>query len=306
VPIFPGETLGGRWNVDYKTGAFTHSQTDFYIGDSIPINVTRVFLNRLTYGAFGAGTGISYDIHPVGDSVRFTYMFIVAPDGENFRFTRTSPGTSWADAVYRAVDIRGAGANPFAGATISWNGSGWTLRMLDGTLMKFPAAHGQASEGQEGLLSIEDGKGNLLRIDRDRRGNILKITSPHGAYVTFKHDSDNRIVSATDYLGKTILYDYDANEQNQHLIRVDDPRDGITHYVYGQTGTLVSIVKPDGTAWLKANYDDHGRLAEMVFEDGDSCRYKYQTDAQGMIAGVDVIPSNRPTSRVSVTRATGG
>jgi YD repeat-containing protein len=306
VPIFPGETLGGRWNVDYKTGAFTHSQTDIYIGDAIPINVTRVFLNRETYGAFGAGTSISYDTHTVGDGIRFTYMYVMTPDGENFHFTRTSPGTGWADAIYRADTIRGGGVNPFAGATISWNGNGWTLRMSDATLMKFPAVHGQASEGQEGLQSVEDAKGNLLRIDRDRWGNILKITSPHGAYVTFRHDRYNRIVSATDYLGKTILYDYDPNEENQHLIRVDNPTDGITHYNYSQSGNLLRIVKPDGTIWLKADYDDRGRVAEMVFDDRHSCRYEYQTNAQGMIVGVDVIPSNGSPSRISVAGATGG
>jgi YD repeat-containing protein len=178
--------------------------------------------------------------------------------------------------------------------------------MLDGTLMKFPAAHGQESEGQKGLRSIEDARGNPLRIDRDRAGNILKITSPHGAYVKFKHDGYDRIVSATDYLGKTILYDYDTSEQQQHLIRVDDPAEGITHYVYGQNGNLVSISKPDGSTWLKADYDNRGRLAAMLFDDGRSCRYQYQTDAQGIIESVDVIPSDRPPTRVSVTGATGG
>jgi YD repeat-containing protein len=302
VPLFHGEALGSRWNVDFKTGAFTHSQTDFYIGDSIPINITRVFLNREAEGALGGGTGISYDIHPVGDAVKFTYMIIVTPAGENFHFTRTSPGTSWKNAVYRADDIRGAGGNPFAGATISWNGSGWTLLMMDGTLMKFPAVHGQVSEGQEGLLSIADGKGNVLRIARDRQGNILKVTSPHGAFVTFKHDIYNRITSATDYRGKTIVYDYD---EHGRLIRVDDPTEGITHYVYGQNGSLLKIVKPDGSTWIKVDYDDRGRVAEMRFADGSSCRYEYQTDAQGMITMVKVIPSNGPPRRVSLNGASG-
>lgn len=229
-------------------------------------------------------------------------MFIVMPNGENFHFTRISPGTSWWNAVFRADDIRGAGGNPFAGATISWNGGGWTLRTLDGILMKFPGVHGNVSEGQAGLLSIGDQRGNLLRIDRDSRGNILKITSPHGGFVTFRHDRYDRIISATDYLGRAIIYDYDVNE---HLVRVDDPKDGITHYVYDR-GKLLTIIMPDGSTWLKVDYDDRGRVARIAFRNGTSCRYEYQTDSQGMIAAVNVIPSNEAPKRISLVAPGGG
>jgi YD repeat-containing protein len=82
--------------------------------------------------------------------------------------------------------------------------------------------------------------------------------------------------------------------------------DGITHYVYGQNGSMVRIVKPDGSRWLKVDYDDRGRVAKMFFAGGSSCRYEYQTDAHGMIAAVNLIPSNGPPSRVSFGGATSG
>ena len=44
----------------------------------------------------------------------------------------------------------------------------------------------------------------------------------------------------------------------------------------------------------------------MVFDDGRSCRYEYQTDAQGMITGVGVVPSKGSPSHISVAGATGG
>jgi YD repeat-containing protein len=302
VPIFPGETLGGRWNVDYATGAFTHSQTDFHIGDSIAIDVTRVFLNKESDEAFGAGMSVSYDMYLVGDAERFTYLLLKMPDGEHFHFTRTSPGTSWIGSVFRGDSTSGPGANPFAGSTLWWNGSGWSLMQPDRTLMKFPGVRGNLKHGQGALLSIEDAKGSMLKIDRDSIGNILKISSPHNAFVIFQHDSHNHIISATDSFGKTVLYDYD---ENQRLVRIEDPKEGVTHYVYGENENLVEIVKPDGSTWLKIGYDDRGRVADLTFQEGSSCRYRYQTDSRGMIAAVDVVPSKGPSKHVSLASHAG-
>ena len=302
VPIFPGETLGGRWNVDYATGAFTHSQTDFHIGDSIAIDVTRVFLNKEYDEAFGAGMSVSYDMYLVGDAERFTYLLLKMPDGEHFHFARTSPGTSWIGSVFRGDGPSGSSVNPFAGSTIWWNGSGWSLVLPDRTLMKFPGVRGNLKHGQGALLSIEDAKGSMLKIDRDSDGNILQISSPHNVFVIFKHDNYNHIISATDSSGKTVLYDYD---EKQRLVRIEDPKDGVTHYVYGQNDNLIEIVKPDGGAWLKIGYDDRGRVANLTFQDGSSCRYRYQTDSRGMIAAVDVVPSKGPSKHVSLASHAG-
>jgi YD repeat-containing protein len=142
----------------------------------------------------------------------------------------------------------------------------------------------------------------MFKIDRDSIGNILKISSPHNGFVTFKHDWHNHIISATDSFGKTVLYDYD---ENQRLVRVDDSKDGVTHYVYSQNDNLIEIVKPDGGSWLKIGYDDRGRVADLTFQDGSSCRYRYQTDSRGMIAAVDVIPSKGPSKHVSLASHAG-
>ena len=259
--------------------------------------MTRIFLNRDTSGAFGDATGISYDIHPVGDVDKFTWISIIVPNGESYHFTRISPGTSRTDAEYLADDLRGGGINPFAHSTIVWNGAGWTLKTTDGTRLIFPAVRGALSEGHEGLVSIGNADGDVLRIDRDGDGNILKITSPHGGFVSFKHDSQNRITSASDSVGKTITYDYDSSR----LIRVDDSTQGITHYTYN-AGLLTKVVEPDGSDWLGVDYDDRGRVHQMYLHDGTSCRYEYHTDANGLIAAVDVIPSNGPPSHVSLAQ----
>jgi YD repeat-containing protein len=51
-------------------------------------------------------------------------------------------------------------------------------------------------------------------------GNITKITSPNGRWITFSYDGSNRVTQATDNIGRTVGYTYDASgrldPQTQH------------------------------------------------------------------------------------------
>jgi YD repeat-containing protein len=297
-PLFPGDLRYHRWNVDYATGVFSHCQPDFYIGDSIPINLTRIYLNRYESEAFGVGMSASYDMFLTGDADRFTYLDLIMPNGQQFHFKRISPGASWAGSVFRCDP---AGNDPpkstFPGARLWWNGNGWSLRLTDGTLMKFPAVRGTIRPGQGALLSIENGYGDVLTIKRDRNGNILEITSPHGASVILTHDKKDRITSGTDSFANTVTYSYDDFDR---LVAVRDSREGITRYSYNAGNNLVKVTKPDGAAWIQVAYDPQGRVVNMFFEGGSSCRYAYKTDPQGAIAAVDVLSSDGPPRHVTI------
>jgi hypothetical protein len=41
IPLFPGQPAPNRWSVNVCTGAFVHVQTDVYLPDVIPINLSR-------------------------------------------------------------------------------------------------------------------------------------------------------------------------------------------------------------------------------------------------------------------------
>jgi YD repeat-containing protein len=297
-PLFSGDVRYHRWNLDYATGVFSHNQTDFYIGDSIPLNLTRVYLNRFESQAFGAGMSASCDILLLGDSVRFTYLDLIMPNGQQFHFKRISPGDSWAGSVFRSDPASNqALKSAFLGATLWWNGNGWSLRLTDGTLMKFPAVHGNIRVVRGALLSIEDAHGNAFVIRRDHEGNILEIVSPHGASVVLTHDMKNRISKAIDSFGNTVSYSYDDFDR---LVAVSDSREGTTRYAYDEGNNLVRVTKPDGADWLRIEYDSQARVVKVTFEDGSSCRYAYKTDSQGAVVAVDLFPSNGPPRQVSV------
>ena len=130
------------------------------MNDILPLEVVRTYLQRDAQSrAFGVGTTLSYDMLLVGDTFPYTYQDLILPDGGRVHYTRTSPGTSYTDAVYTASTTPGT----FFGSTLSWNtaaGTGWLIRLKDGTVLGFPEAY-QAPARCGGLTSIKDRYGNV-------------------------------------------------------------------------------------------------------------------------------------------------
>jgi YD repeat-containing protein len=298
VPIYAREAMGHRWAVDYATGSFRHSQTDFYLNDTIPINFTRVFTNRFTNAAFGTGMSASYDITLAGDADRFSWVDLVMPTAEHFRLNRISNGTSWYDAVFRCDPQQfGSTDNPFSLSLLSWDGGGWMLKLVDGTSIRFSAVQGVFKPGRGSPVRIQDPRGNVLTIDRDDAGNILHITSPHGAFIDFRHDINNRIIYAIDSTGKSITYSYDDYGR---LTKVNDSSEGVTRYVYDSSSNLTQIIKPSDQPWVTITYDDFGRVIKTVFENGVFINYLYEFKPHGVITAVKVTSSAGSIQRVVI------
>ena len=164
MALFAEETIH-RWSVDTVTGMFRHAQTDFYLDDTPPIVVTRFHAGRSTEDAFGRAA-LSYDLSLSGDAMAFSYIDLSTPDALSVHFARTSPGTSYEDAVFRCATKRSESV--YRNSVLAWNGNGWTLGLTNGEHLQFPAAHGDIRIGQGSAIAIEDPKGGKL-FDRPRR-----------------------------------------------------------------------------------------------------------------------------------------
>ena len=135
---------------------------------------------------------------------------------------RTSAGNDIPGAVFEHT----ASPTAFYTSTIVWNGNGWDLTLNDGTVYVF---------GNEApLQSIRDRFGNRVTLTWSTtnnfgsgKGNILKVTSPHGRWIAFSYDGTNRITQAKDTAGRTVGYQYDAAG---NLWKVTDARGGVTEY----------------------------------------------------------------------------
>jgi YD repeat-containing protein len=167
---------------------------------------------------------------------------------------------------------------------------------------KVSGVTGDFKPGRGSPVSIEDGKGNILKIDRDGEGNILTITSPHRAFIHLQHDLYNRITRASDSLGHAIQYSYDDYGR---LAAVNDSAEGVTRYFYDSANNLAKVTRPDGRLWLAVEYDNRSRVTKMTFEDGSYNSYGYLTGAHGAIIAVKVISSNGSSRLVVVADIAG-
>lgn len=266
-----------EFEVDLHSGRFVLRQTDVFISDVMPVSLTRTY--RVWDGnsrAFGAGANHPYDICPTGTRFPYTYMDLNLEDGRQVHFPRISVGTGYADAVFR----HGSTNSEFYDARISWNGDGWTLNLVDGHTLIFPEAYHARSFAQGAPLEMRDGRGNRTQLKRDRVRNLETLMSPSGHTVTFRYDSDNRIIEAGDDSGNIRKYSYDPSG---HLETVSDGR--LTLYRFGYEDLLrasgydpylmTTIWDGNGKVLLQNVYGDHARVTEQRTADGQVYRYDY-------------------------------
>jgi hypothetical protein len=261
----PGTRTDRRYDeleVDLREGLVVTRHTDAFRPDSIPLVLTRAShgwdaMSR----AFGIGGNHSYDIFPVGSRNPWTFVDLVMPDGASLRFDRVSQGTDFTDAVYEH-HARGA----FLGATMRWNGTGWDLRSRDGSVLKFPEAY-SAKRGQQGaLVGMQDDAGHRAVFERDRDGNLKRLVSPSGSFLSFEYDNEYRVRQMTDDEGRVVRYTY----EDGRLVGVDDTS-RYTRYTYDD-GLLSSVSGNDGAQLVAISYRNQ-RVAGIVLADGRRVRF---------------------------------
>jgi RHS repeat-associated protein len=292
-----GHTSGGD-PVDLASGLFTYEKTDLQVADpAIPITVRRSYRpgDGNSY-SFGVGTTSDYDIHLWSVS-NYTSAELVLPDGGRVHLVRTSPGSSFSDAVYEA---RGAPGR-WAGARMVWNqaDNGWNLQVADGTIYVF----GEYAP----LQAIRDRFGHQLTLTRigGPNGAIRQLTAPYGRWVRFTYDAANRVTEARDNAGRTVSYTYTSGD-NSRLATSTDADGRTTTYAYDAHGRMETITDPRGITYLTNEYDDAtGRVARQTMADGGVYDFAYQT-ASGPHPNCDYTCLQEHVTQTTVTEPGGG
>ncbi len=167
---------------------------------------------------------------------------------------RTSAGEGFVEAAYGAVETSGS----WEGATLTWNTSrgDWVLRRRDGIKFVF----GMMAP----LQAIEDRNGNRITLIREGSisGPITQIRTPHGRAIYLRHDSDHRIIEATDNGGaQRILYSYDSDGR---LVKVTDPMGRTTRYAYDSENNMTSVTEARGKVLIANTYGANGRVRRQT------------------------------------------
>jgi RHS repeat-associated protein len=291
-----GDSAADGDPVDLGTGLFMLEKTDLAVPDTLSIVVTRTYRqNDAVSRAFGVGASQPYDAYLWSASVHdYSQTDLVLPTGTRVHYTRTSPGTGYADAVLEHTTTPGI----FYRSRIAWNAArrAWDLTFKDGTIWGL----GNGAP----LHFIQDRFGNRLTIHRasatpvynSPTGNITHIRSPNGRWVAFSYDTADRITQVRDNIGRVVRYEYDAGGR---LSRVIDPAGGVTEYTYDAQHRMLSIKDARGITYLTNEYDANGRVAKQTQADGTTYGFAYTLDANGKVARTDVTDPRGNVRRVT-------
>jgi RHS repeat-associated protein len=299
---------------DLKLGNFRLSFTDLTVPVAgIPISVTRTYdsLNANATDDFGYGwrmefrdTDLKTSLKPdptfeeLGiNTVPFdskTKVFITLPGGkrETFTFKPTS------HHLNQYLGAAGPGAAMYKPAFESQKGSTMTLSVKDANLVRNDYGEYYGVNGQpfnpenpafggiyvlttkEGLVYEIDAKTGDLLTATDANGNKLTfsdagIASSTGKSVTFERDAQGRIVSVVDPAGKKVKYEYDAKGD---LVAVKDREENRTQFKYEDEKRphfLTEVIDPLGRRGVKTEYDEKGRLKQMLDANGSAVELVY-------------------------------
>ncbi|KPF67252.1 hypothetical protein IP84_13990, partial [beta proteobacterium AAP99] len=232
--------------VDALTGEFRHIERDLYVPDVMPIDLKRIYRTRdllytgpnqimdPTIRPFGFGMSHVYEMYLI---LKFqespARIYLMLANGRYLRFEAVGDGT------YRHA----ATAGEYFGAYILNNGTDFVVYLRDGRKWGF-------SKYVARLKWMEDALGNRTEVLRTG-GYVTRVNSPNGRWIEFTYNAANRVTSATDNLGRTFTYTYDA--PNLRLIKVTDPLGGERNYTW-VGASITSITDPNGKVMVANEY----------------------------------------------------
>jgi YD repeat-containing protein len=260
-----------RFEVDLRYGGFVLRQSDLLLEDVFDVPLTRSYFSQdwvamSKVHAFGRNTNHPYDIAPLGTRRPYTYQMLVLEDGDVLYFKRISKGTGFADAVFMHTET----STRFYKATSAWNGGGWTLRLADGTAMRFPEAYNAKNMAQCGAFEMSDAAGNKLMLQRDGQRNLREIRTPHGHRIRFTYDDQARIIRAEDDRANSVRYGYNKDGM---LIYAISSSGAERHYEYD--GSLMTAIEDEHGHTLVRNWYNSTILVAQQYANGDVYKYSY-------------------------------
>ena len=207
---------------------------------------------------------------------------LILPDGGRVHYIRISSGTGFVDAEFESTNS----PTRYFKSRIKFNGNGWDLKLLDGTVYVFGDVRP--------MQSMRDRFGNTVTLTRTpaQTGNITRIDGPNGRYIVLEYDAANHVTKATDNTGRAVLYEYDLLGR---MTKVTYP-DGSTN-LYGWATCpagpitnvctqLLTLTDARGKVSLTNEYTG-GRVTKQTYVDGSTDLFAYTVDATNNIAQVD-------------------
>jgi YD repeat-containing protein len=255
--------------IDLRIGSVITRTTDLFIPGTIPLAATRCYRSWDNSSmSFGRNATLSWDLYPTGSRQPYTYIDVNICDGNQLHFNRISKGTGYADAVYE----HRATATAFLGSRFSWNGNGWDLKLRDGSMYLFPESYYAKKPVDGAMTKFRDAQGQTVKLERNDRRTLKRVTSPDGRSIAFKHDSADRIYEAEDDQKRKVTYLYDHGGRLVEVRGVHEERR------YSYESTYLMKVEENAQSVAEFDYDRRGRISDLKLPDGRRFRLRYEYD----------------------------
>ncbi|MBT2525585.1 IPT/TIG domain-containing protein [Streptomyces sp. ISL-99] len=273
--------------VQLGTGMLTDSRTDLAVADERgPAEVTRTYWQGdARKRAFGIGRDLSYNAF-LHSEREFQEVDLYLPGGSKVHFTRTSAGTGYTNAVFEPLDT----PSTFRGSKILYVNGQWELRLRDGHVWVFP----QYSP----LKEIRDRHGNTVTLQRlaGTRGEVTRIVTSGGRWISLAYDAERRVREARDNTGRTTAYTYDTAGR---LETVTDPAGKVSRYTYdGTTNRIRTATDARGITYMTNAFDADGRVEKQTLTEGATYTFEYTKTGTGRITATTVTEPGGAVRRV--------
>ena len=236
-------------NINLASGAFAWSQLDITLSGLFYDNVFMRYYNSQNTTSTPLGYGWSHTYH--------TYL--------------TVNGNDWTvhhgDGHFSYFKYNGSVAVPkYIGVTDSMylDVTNYILLQDDGMKYTFD------NTGE--LQTIEDINGNTTTFTYTS-GNLSKVTFATGRYYDFTYDGNNRIITVTDNINRTISFTYDGNGD---LTQATTLLGGTFQYNYSNH-LLTQVIDPSNNTQAQATYNADGKVIQQPNPAGGNYTYQYDT-----------------------------
>jgi len=138
-----------------------------------------------------------------------------------------------------------------ASATLSQNGTQWTLAFQNGEQRIFSFTSGS-------LISIKDRNGNTTSLSYDGSNRLATVTDPVSRTLTFAYggSTGNLVTSLTSSVGISLSYSYDTQGR---LTQVTKPDQTTLSFTYDNSSLITAVTDSQGKILESHTYDSKSR-----------------------------------------------
>lgn len=266
---------------------FVMARADFSFSKEPSFRFIRKYRPRDSRSrSFGIGTTDSFDSFLVGDSQTFAWIDLILADGQRVHYARTSAGTGYANAAFRAPSDLGG---TFSRSSLAWIDNGWDLATADGWTYRFPASGPDRTWQQGALTGLRSDTGGTFSARRNTASDLVEIDAPNGETLKFTNDAMHRITSGTESSGHTIQYEYDASGRLAHM---HDSENRDEFYEYDPLNRLVAIRDAQHRPLLVNVYGDSGEIRSETLANGEQIQYESGFDENQKLASLKLALPN--------------